>query len=345
VGPTNNDMGQGCWVASDWAALTGLAAYAYLSERLGESAEKEWAEKEYTALYAAAESTLISSMRNLKIAYIPANWHKDNATTMTRRAKWDGAWAEMFLYGRWAWDGWLIGARQSGPMLEMIDATFDYNFGELKARGFPAHTAGGFGRNAVSSGYNVGFMTPALRGMKHRTEPIMAYRYLIDHCQGGPYSWWESINWPSTSSGWKGSHAGGGGSCPHMWGQSFATKGLVESLIAEFYDGRVLVGRGAPADWLGEGFSVSNFPIRGGKRMGVKVRATAPRKIILDLSGDPPTGEIIFSLPVLIGNIAAATAGTIDADAGTVTIQPAVRTVTVSTRGDLPVAATRSIER
>jgi hypothetical protein len=342
VGPTNNDMGQGCWVASDWAALTGLAAYAYLCERLGENAEKEWAEKEYSTLFEAAESTLTATMKDLKIAYVPANWHKDNLTTMTRRAKWDGAWAEMFLYGRWAWDGWLIGARQSGPMLDLIDATFEYNFRELQARGFPAHTAGGFGRNAISSGYNVGFVTPALRGRKYRTEPILAYQYLIEHCQGGPYSWWESINWPSTTSGWTGSHAGGGGACPHMWGQSFATKGLVESLIAEFYDGRVLVGRGAPAHWLKEGFSVSNFPISHGRRMGVKVRATGPRQVALDLSGDPPAADIVFSLPVFIGNIAGTSAGAIDAADGTVTFRPDVRTVTVTTRNDLAQASIRS---
>jgi hypothetical protein len=336
VGPANYDMGHGCWVASDWAALTGLAAYAYLCERLGEGDEKAWADREYGSLFAAAEATLISSMASLKIGYIPGNWHIPNTVTMTRRTKgkWDGAWAEMFLYGRWAWDGWLVGARQSGPMIDLLDATYEYNFKELEARGFPAHTAGGFDQFAVSSGYNVGFMTPALRGKKYRTEPILAYQYLIEHCQGGPYSWWESINWPSTTSGWRGSRAGGGGSCPHIWGQSFAIKGLVESLIAEFYDGRVLVGRGAPADWLREGFSVENYPIRGGKRMGVKVKAVAPRRITLEMSGDPPAAEIVFSLPVFIDNIAAATAGEIDAAEGTVTVQPTVRTVTVTARTD-----------
>ncbi|MBD3422406.1 MAG: hypothetical protein GF398_20010 [Chitinivibrionales bacterium] len=165
---------------------------------------------------------------------------------------------------------------------------------------------------------------------------------MISNAQSGPFSWWENIKAPAATT-WEGTHpSGGGGSCPHMWGQSSATKVLVEAIIAEFYDGRVLIGRGMPTEWLEQGISADNFPVTGNKRMGITVKAVAQRQVRLDISGDQPSGNIVFSLSVFVNNIASATAGTIDKAGGTVTINPSVRTVPVTTLSDLPVSATPS---
>ena len=48
----------------------------------------------------------------------------------------------------------------------------------------------------------------------------------------------------------------------------------------------------------------------------------------LSLSGDQPSGPVLFQLPAFVGNIAHASTGTVD-EAGTVTVAPSVRSVTV----------------
>ncbi len=46
----------------------------------------------------------------------------------------DANWAAPFLFGRWAWDGYLFGARITGPGSSLIDATYDYGFGRLRGK-------------------------------------------------------------------------------------------------------------------------------------------------------------------------------------------------------------------
>jgi hypothetical protein len=46
----------------------------------------------------------------------------------------DANWAAPFLFGRWAWDGYLFGAPRTGPGLSLIDATYDYGFGRLRGK-------------------------------------------------------------------------------------------------------------------------------------------------------------------------------------------------------------------
>ena len=51
--------------------------------------------------------------------------------------------------------------------------------------------------------------------------------------------------------------------------------------------------------------------------------------VTLTLTGDKPSGEVLFELPAFVGNIARACAGTVDNKTGTVTLAPTVRSVTV----------------
>ena len=51
--------------------------------------------------------------------------------------------------------------------------------------------------------------------------------------------------------------------------------------------------------------------------------------VTLTLSGQAPAGPVLFQLPAFVGNIAHASAGTVDEKTGTVTLATTVRTVTV----------------
>ena len=78
----------------------------------------------------------------------------------------------------------------------------------------------------------------------------------------------------------------------------------------------------------GQVISLANFPTTGGKHAGLTI-ATSGRTVTLTLTGGKPSGEVLFQLPAFVGNIAQASAGTVDSKTGTVTLAPTVRSVTV----------------
>ncbi len=78
----------------------------------------------------------------------------------------------------------------------------------------------------------------------------------------------------------------------------------------------------------GKVISVANFPTTGGRHLGLTVR-TSGSSVTLTLTGQQPSGPVLFQLPAFAGNIAGSSAGTVDEKTGTVTLAPTVRTVTV----------------
>lgn len=170
--------------------------------------------------------------------------------------------------------------------------------------GLPEHTFGGYPGSwgdMYCSAYNAGYGAAALRGNRHRTAGVRAYRFLLDNCQAGPHWYWENISGPADSA-WEGTHpAEGNGSCPHMWGQSVATKVLLDSIASEFFDGTLIVGRGVPSDWLEMGpIEVRRFPIANGRRVDVRIEKGGD-VVALELDGELPAGETVFDLPVFQG--------------------------------------------
>jgi hypothetical protein len=95
-------------------------------------------------------------------------------------------------------------------------------------------------------------------------------------------------------------------------------------------DGSLIVGRGVPDAWIsgGQVISLANFPVTGGRHLGLTIR-TIGASVTLTLTGERPSGDVLFQLPAFVGNIASATAGTVDQATGTVTLTPTQRTVTV----------------
>ncbi|MBD3320517.1 MAG: hypothetical protein GF350_05400 [Chitinivibrionales bacterium] len=317
----------GYWVLDNYSALFGLACYMSNAHKLGETAEYEWARAEHRDLLDSCNAAIAKLQTGYGIDYLPCSMLQPNDSNRCSRAD-DANWAAPFFFGRWGWDGWLAGAEQYGPFFDLIDPTYTYGFERLRQTGRPEGTFGGY--PGYCSAYNAGYGGAALRGKMHRTAGIRAYQFMIDGAQSGPFCWWENISDPAPTA-WEGTHpSGGGGSCPHMWGQSACSKVLLESIIAEFYDGRVLIGRGVPDEWLGAGVQVANYPISGGNRMDAAIKAVDTKSIKLTVSGDRPAGNVLFSLPAFIDNIASASSGTFDNNDGTVTVDPSQTSVTVT---------------
>src|SRR6185437_4053048 len=230
----------------------------------------------------------------------------------------------------WAWDGSVFGAPLSGPGISLIDATYKYGFARLAGK-LPAGTFGGYPTQYYGTAYNAGYGEWGLAGHAYRDQGILSYEFMVSNGQSGPYSWWESQQFPNPGSPWTGTHPeAGNGSSPHAWGIANANLVLLDSLAAQRADGSLVIGRGIPDSWVrgGQVVSLANFPTAGGKHVGLTIRASGST-VTLTLSGDQPSGPVLFQLPAFAGNIASASAGTVDSKAGTVTLAPAVRSVTV----------------
>ena len=330
MGMTDDIDTNGLWTIDDFEALTGLAAYRYLAERVGNATEAAWADQQYTSLLTATNTTLDATISRYHLDYLPCSIVQPNSANRCRNPE-DANWAAP-IFGRWAWDGGLFGATLSGPGLSLIDATYSYGFARLAGK-LPANTVGGFPTHYYySSGYNAGYGSGGLAGQKYRDQGILGYEFMIAHTQSGPYSWWESSSAPEPASPWIGSHpAGGQGSDPHSWGIANANKVLLDSLAAQRSDGSLIIGRGVPNAWVrpGQSLSVSNFPTTDGQRLGFSI-SVHDDSVTLALDGASPSGPVLFELPAFVDNIAGAGAGTVDDAAGTVTLGPGVKTVTVT---------------
>ena len=326
---THDVDSDGLWTIDNWSGLFGMACYQWLCEQIGEESEANWANKQYNEFLDVVNKTLAKTIKDNNINYIPASIVETNEKNRCKHPN-DANWAAHFFFGRWAWDGWLVGANQQGPNIALIDSTYDYGFGRLKEAGYPPHTYGGY--PGYCTAYNAGYAGAALRGQRYRTEGIRNYQFMISNAQSGPFSWWEGIHAPSDSS-WEGIHPSGGtGSCPHMWGQSCNSKVLVESIAAEFYDGRILIGRGIPNEWLrpDKTVAVTNFPVSKNRRIDICIRAISADKVLLFVDGDTVSDDLLFNLPVMMNNIKSASKGQIDNYLGTVTLKPGTRDTIVT---------------
>jgi hypothetical protein len=154
---------------------------------------------------------------------------------------------------------------------------------------------------------------------------------MIAMAQSGPYSWWESLQFPNPGSPWLGTHPeAGNGSSPHAWGIANANLVLLDSLVAQRSDGSLVIGRGVPDSWVrtGKVMKIANFASTDGDHLGLTI-TTRGRTVRLALTGQRPAGPVLFQLPDFVGNIASASAGSVSERTGTVTLSPSVRAVSV----------------
>lgn len=289
----------GYWTIDNWSALFGLLTYGYICREIHNKEEEEWAKKQYISLLDAANLRIGQTIDEHRLEYLPISMTEPNELGARSDPR-DANWASMFLFGRWAWDGYLFGGEQHGVMLEMIDDTYKYGFERRKDIAPPCNF-GGYPHGYFCSSYNAGYASAALRGERFRDIGIKAYQFMIDNAQSGPFSWWEGIGYPEKSSPWSIPHsASGGGSCQHMWGQATATKVLFDSLICEKADGTVIIGRGIPSEWLSikEEIEVNNYPLSGNRRVGFYIKSDC-KVIEVSLTGDEINNDVSIEFPIL----------------------------------------------
>lgn len=309
----------GYWTIDNYSALMGLAAYQWLAQQVGDQGELAWARAEYASLLKSVNDTLTATMAKYNIDYLPCSMVEPNDANRCSNPK-DANWGAPFLFGRWAWDGYLFGADISGPGYTQIDATYDYGFGRLKGI-LPPNTLGGYGDTDYTTGYNAGYGEWGLASNAHRDQGILNYQFMIANAQGGPYSWWESVAAPALNDPWLGNHpSAGAGASPHAWGSADANLVLMASLIAEKSDGSLIVGRGVPTEWLHsrKPIQVKNYPVGRGRTVAITISGKGNR-VSLQVSGRP-SGPVLFQLPAFVNNIAWTSSGQVDQATGTVTL-------------------------
>lgn len=295
---TNAIDSHGSWTIDNWSALTGLFSYEYICRRLGENDEARWANELYLRLLDAANSVVAETVEKNGIDYLPINMYESNENGK-RSDPHDANWASMLLFGRWGWDGYLFCARQDGIMSELIDKTYRHGFERRRNITDTIYNFGGYPHGYYCSAYNAGYGATALRGTEYRDCAIKAYQFMIDNAMSGPFSWWEGIAFPDENSPWDIPHASGGaGSCQHIWGQSTATKALLDSLVCQRVNGDLLIGRGVPHEWICDGniIHIKNYPIENGGRTEVKIEIVK-NTIFVTVSGAEPSGRVLVELP------------------------------------------------
>jgi hypothetical protein len=329
---TNDIDANGYWTIDNYEALMGLAACHWLARQVHSKSQAAWALRQYDSLLAATNARLGKTIAAGHLSYLPCSMVEPNTSNRCANAE-DANWAAPFLFGRWAWDAQLFGARVTGPGVQLIDATYKYGFGRLVGK-LPANTFGGYPTDYFSTTYNAGYGSWGLASKDYRSQGIASYEFMIANDQSGPFSWWESSDFPNSGSPWVGSHpASGNGSAPHAWGIANANKVLLDSLAAQRSTGALIVGRGIPSGWLATGrrIRVTNFPTSDGRRINLTITGSG-RTVTLRITRGNPAGRILFQLPAFAGNIASASAGSVRQRSGTITLGRSARHVTVRLR-------------
>jgi hypothetical protein len=326
---TNDIDANGYWTIDNYEALMGLWAYHWLAQQVGDSSEASWAQSQYSSLLAATNKTLNATISANHLNYLPCSMTEPNTSNRCVNAE-DANWAAPFLFGRWAWDGYLFGAPLSGPGVSLIDATYKYGFDRLKGA-LPANTFGGYPTQYYTTAYNAGYGEWGLASNDYRDQGILSYEFMVSNGQAGPYSWWESEQFPNPGSPWTGTHPeSGNGSSPHAWGIANANMVLLDSIAAQRSDGSLVVGRGIPSSWLssGKAISLKNFPTTDGHHIDLTLKGTGS-SVKVTISGAGAAEPVLVQLPAFEGNIARTSAGTSDAKTGTVTLPAGTTAATV----------------
>lgn len=335
---TNAIDSNGYWLIDNWAALTGLTCYRYICDEMYEikkekiyQNESNWALQQYKQLLTGTEKLQKEMRKKNNYPYLSINMNIPTENSSRGDVR-DANWASMFLFGRWAWDGYLFGADQTdSDMISLIDDTYAHGIERRKNISDSEYNFGGYPHGYYSSSYNAGYGSTALRGEKYRDMGIKAYQFMINNSMSGPFGWWEGIGYQNDSSPWNINHAqGGGGSCQHMWGQATATKVLFDSLIVAKSDGTAIIGRGIPTSWIDNGkeIEVKDFTVEHGKKVDFSI-STQNNKVVLNLSGNEQV-PVSFELIKFKNNITSVSDNMeFNNNTGVITIPPGINSVTV----------------
>jgi len=340
----DNDSG-GHWLFDDETALAGLMAYAYIADRIGDTAEATWAQGEYTSLLGATNAGLAANEQASGTNFLPCE--VDIPITQDRcGSAMDANWASQLLWGENQWTIVLQGGQLNGILGDpsQSDNMYELGFARLQGTGVPYPSFGAY--TGYSVALNTAYSADALFGNAYRDLPITSYAWQIASTTGGPNSWWEANgSTPDPNNPWQGNHAPPEfGADPYVWPMAGQTQTLLQSLVAQGMTSRVdsagtpsfhpvvYIGRGVPDAWVTPGRTISvgnltsSFDESSGRRQTYGVRISTAREgrsttVHVTVSGRLPSRNVEIQLPVFAdAGVQSVDGGRYDASTQTVTM-------------------------
>jgi len=351
----DNDSG-GTWLFDDEAVLAGLAAYRYIATRIGDPAEAQWADSQYTSLLTATNAGLTANEQASGANFLPCEVNQP-VTADRCASPSDANWAGSNLWGQNAWDIYLQGGTLNGVLGDPAQTDNLYQMGFSRLAGsVPYPSFGAY--TGYSVALNTGYSAAALYGGAYRDLPITSYAWQINTTTGGPNAWWEANGSPpDPNNPWAGSHAAPEfGAIPYAWPMASQTQTLLQSLVARglvatanpdgsfAYHTALYIGRGVPDAWVvpGEHIAVDNLTssvnASTGQRAtyGVKISfggsttGRGSKTVLVSLTGTLPGHDIRVQLPVFAdAGVENVIGGSYSAATHTVTMFPQGRQVLV----------------
>ncbi len=337
IGRTWDIDADGMWTWDDESALTGFTTLAYVARLKGDKMMEKKAKESFNRLNTSVNRKIGEMQQQYGIDYIPASLEAPNEKIENIMKKGSSFWATPFWFGM-NWNTYLAGGEYEGLLKNSVDNTFKWGLDKQAKEGFKPHNFGtwvSYG-GGVASAYNSAFAISGLFSENYRQETIKSYQFLLEYGQSAPYGFWEMFHDPDPGNTWEGNHPSmtqtNWFACPHQWGQAGASQALLDALVAEFYDGRILVGRGYPDEWMKPGkiTEIRNYPISNNQRMNLKIEALSENRIKLSWSGDKPVNHILFNLPQFKENIEFVSNGIIDQEENWVVVEPTQQEVVVT---------------
>ena len=318
----DNDSG-GTWLFDDEAALAGLAAYRYIATRIGDPAEAQWADSQYTSLLNATNAGLTEGEQASGAGFLPCEVNQPVSADRCATPS-DANWAGSNLWGQNAWDVYLQGGALNGALGDPAQTDNLYQMGFSRLAGsVPYPSFGAY--TGYSVALNTGYSAAALYGSAYRDLPITSYAWQINTTTGGPNAWWEANGSPpDPANPWAGSHAAPEfGAIPYAWPMASQTQTLLQSLVARglvatanpddsfAYHTALYIGRGVPDAWVvpGEHITANNLTSSvstSGRRAtyGVKIKfggsssGRGSKTVLVSLSGALPGNDVRVQLPI-----------------------------------------------
>jgi len=294
----SQDNGSDYLLVDNFAALHGLASYKFLCDALGDEKEAKWAQSEMEDLNRCVNEALECSTKRRGVDWYMACF--DDDCRFWERGFYDGNYfAVSFLMSTFPWDASLKGFSLGGAWKDRLDRSVE-NALKMRDRSelnIPDGSWGAWWGHEYGSVYNAGMALQMLFSEKYRVLPIKHLKWLLRN-QSAPYQWGESFDrgangdWTRPAADYE------------TWGLSFNKQTLLESNISVKTDGTVIIGRGVPNSWLQKGKAIEwkDVPITNNRRLSFRIE-TNQKSIILKLSGDERTANIIFNLPVFVNNV------------------------------------------
>jgi len=327
-------------INDDFAAIYALRAYQNLATAFGWTDEAGWAGDQASGINTALNNYL-ESHTFPRVGKRQYNACLDQcAFANTYNGNYLGT---TWLMSSLPWDGALAGNTLGGTWRDALDAA---NYAAFSARAaqapiLPPHSWGawwsdyGYGNsfNAAS-----GVQLLASSDVNLRTEAMSNLEWLLAS-QSAPMQWGESFS----KGGWTTPLADN-----NAYGIAGTQKAILETSVSVAADGTAVIGRGLPTSWITSGKETSwtGVPVGAGATIGFTVTPLPDNQVRLTLKGNKHT-PVRFELPLFVGNITAASRGSVDSARGSVSLPAgtASTVVTVRTEAAAPLVVSSSTGR